>query len=325
MDIKISIIIPVYNTEKYLRQCVDSCINQTLKEIEIILVDDCSTDSSWEIEKEYAKKDSRIRIFKQDKNMRQGAARNRGIQEASGEYIWFIDSDDYINLEACQLLYETAKKHDVQILTFSLIPFYENTNQYIEGGYYFGWKKNQNMNPSKNPKLLSLDFTVQPCSYITKRDFIKNYKFRENVIFEDTDFSAILFNECESLRNIAYTAYHRRYQDSSTTQTPMTLKKYQDRLAVVIALDEYVTKNKIRKNTFIYNFTSQYGNFSINEIEQSKFLEEFKSDEGFNRILKKYTNLNDNLFQKLLRFLNRIIKFLLPYGIVKLLKNKGYL
>ena len=323
MGTKISIIIPVYNTEKYLKQCIESCIDQTLQDIEIILVDDCSTDSSWQIEEEYAKKDKRIKIFRQEKNMRQGAARNRGLKESCGEYRWFVDSDDYINWEACQLLYDTAKKNDVQILTFSLISFDDDTNFYEEGGYYFGWPKNQNLNPSKNKNLLNLDFTVQPCSYITKREYIINYQFRENVVFEDTDFSAILFNECESLRNIAYTAYHRRYQKNSTTQTSMNLKKEEDRLAVVLALDEYVIKNNVKKNTFFYSFTSQYANFTCNEIKNGDFFSDFKENEKFLKIVKKYSNINDNLFNKIIKLIQRIIKFLLPYGIIKLLKKKG--
>lgn len=324
MNIKISIIVAVYNTEKYLKQCLDSCISQTLKEIEIIIIDDASTDNSWNILTEYAKKDSRIKIFKQDHNMRQGAARNRGVQEACGEYIWFVDSDDYINPEACQLLYDTAKFNNVQVLTFNLISFNDETNDYIESGYYFDWPKNTNIN-LKNNQSMNGDFTVQPCSYISKRDYLINHKFRENVVFEDTDFSVILFAECSTLRNIVYTAYHRRYHNSSTTRSRMTLKKLEDRLAVVIELDKYIKNKNIQKNSFVYNFTHNYANFACNEIKNSEFYNSFETNKEFLYICSKYTDIKDSIINKIIKKSKRAWKFILPYGIVKFCKSKGLL
>ena len=94
---KVSVIIPVYNVEKYLRECLDSVVNQTLKDIQIILIDDGSTDSSLGICKEYAQKDNRIKIIEQ-KNQGAGAARNRGMSEAKGDYLYFLDSDDFLEL-----------------------------------------------------------------------------------------------------------------------------------------------------------------------------------------------------------------------------------
>ncbi len=101
---KISIIIPVYNVEKYLRECLDSCVNQTLEDIEIICVDDASPDNSIKILEEYQQKDSRIRIFRHEENKNLGTARNTGLTNATGEYVWFVDSDDYIDTKACQIL-----------------------------------------------------------------------------------------------------------------------------------------------------------------------------------------------------------------------------
>ena len=91
---KITVIIPVYNVEKYLQKALDSIINQTLKDIEIICVDDCSTDSSFEILQEYGQKDSRIKILQTDANSGPGIARNKALDIAQGEYILFVDPDD---------------------------------------------------------------------------------------------------------------------------------------------------------------------------------------------------------------------------------------
>ena len=114
--IKVSVIIPVYNVELYLRECLDSIVNQTLKEIEIICIDDCSTDNSYSILEEYSKKDVRFRILKNISNIGSGPTRNIGIREAKGQYISFIDSDDYISNNYLNDLYNTAIKYNSDIV-----------------------------------------------------------------------------------------------------------------------------------------------------------------------------------------------------------------
>ncbi len=112
--IKVSIIVPVYNTEEYLEKCLNSLVNQTLKEIEIICVNDGSTDNSGKILKEYAKQYSNIRVIEQQ-NLKQGAARNKGVNAAKGEYIGYVDSDDWVDNNYFEKLYNTAKKYDSDI------------------------------------------------------------------------------------------------------------------------------------------------------------------------------------------------------------------
>ena len=107
--IKISVIIPVYNVEKYLRECLDSLINQSFKDFEVICIDDGSTDKSYKILEEYSQKDSRIKVLKQEHNGA-GAARNLGIEIAKGKYIQFLDSDDYFEPNMLEELYNTAEK-----------------------------------------------------------------------------------------------------------------------------------------------------------------------------------------------------------------------
>ena len=113
---KVSVILPIYNVEKYLRKCLDSVINQTLKDIEIICVNDSSTDECENIILEYAKKDGRIKIINNEKNCGIGFSRNIGISESSGEYISFIDSDDYIEKDYIEILYNTAIKNEADIV-----------------------------------------------------------------------------------------------------------------------------------------------------------------------------------------------------------------
>ena len=112
---KISVIIPVFNVEQYLEQCLDSVLNQTLREIEVICVDDGSTDSSLDILQEYAARDKRLQIIKQ-KNKGAGAARNAGLAVAKGEYLHFLDSDDFFELNMLEEMYNKAKKDGSDIV-----------------------------------------------------------------------------------------------------------------------------------------------------------------------------------------------------------------
>ena len=118
MQPKVSVIIPIYNVEKYLAECIDSVINQTLNEIEIICINDGSTDNSLKIIKEYAKKDNRIKYFTQ-KNKGAGAARNLGLKHATGEYLGFIDGDDFANPDYLEKLYNKASTTNSDIVVCS--------------------------------------------------------------------------------------------------------------------------------------------------------------------------------------------------------------
>ena len=113
-DIKVSVIVPIYNAEAFLRPAMDSILDQKLREIEVICVDDGSTDGSLKIIKEYQKQDSRIRIATQS-NAGPGMARNNGLRRARGEYVIFLDADDFIKLEFLSEMYETAKVDDLDI------------------------------------------------------------------------------------------------------------------------------------------------------------------------------------------------------------------
>ena len=114
-DIKVSIIVPIYNVEPYLRRCLDSLVNQTLKDIEIVCINDCSPDKSLVILKKYAKKDDRIKIIDFEKNQGVSIARNSGMKIAKGEYIGFCDSDDYVDLNFYEKLYKLARSKNADI------------------------------------------------------------------------------------------------------------------------------------------------------------------------------------------------------------------
>ena len=118
---KVSIILPIYKVEKYLTKCLDSLINQTLSDIEIICIDDCSPDNSIRILREYALKDERIKIINLKENIGAAGARNKGLEVAKGEYLGFVDPDDYIDLNFYEELYKKALEDGADIVKAEII------------------------------------------------------------------------------------------------------------------------------------------------------------------------------------------------------------
>ena len=122
---KISVVVPVYNAERFLHKCVDSILSQSFSDLELILVDDGSPDNSGAICDDYARQDSRVKVIHQ-RNSGVSVARNRGIQEASGDYIGFVDSDDWIDSEMYAVLYQTAKKEHTDIVMCDSMTVYDD-------------------------------------------------------------------------------------------------------------------------------------------------------------------------------------------------------
>ena len=131
----VSVIVPVYNGEKYLKKCLKSIMNQTLRDIEIICIDDGSTDDSAKILKKLSSKDNRIKIIS-TKNNGQGFARNLALKEVNGEFIAFVDADDWIDKYSLELLVSKAKKDNLDLLFFQMVNYIENSNEFVETDLY---------------------------------------------------------------------------------------------------------------------------------------------------------------------------------------------
>lgn len=181
---KVTVVIPVYNAEKYMRQCLDSVVNQTLSDIEIICVDDGSTDNSLQILQEYAGKDSRIKILTQQ-NQHAGVARNKGMQIANAKYIHFLDADDWIELNAYEKLYEILENTNVDMLKFRSFVYDNGSEKIIPAEYLdIAWidKKyfNHVLNIIDNPKEV-ISLPDSPWSGIYKKEFL----IKNNIYFDD--------------------------------------------------------------------------------------------------------------------------------------------
>ncbi len=220
-DIKVSTIIPVYNAEDYLNQCLDSVITQSLDEIEIVCVNDGSTDNSLKILEEYSNNDDRIVIITQE-NAGLGAARNTGMKYAKGEYINFLDSDDWLDIDACAILYETAKMHESDLIIFKTKPFDEDTGEFFEREDYNleSLKKYCNkviLNYKSLNKSLLFDIPVSACNKFYKKSFVDrlNADFPEGLIFEDNPFFFKIFLNAQNIFVLNEFLLYRRVRQGS--------------------------------------------------------------------------------------------------------------
>ncbi len=220
--VKVSIIMPIYNVENYLEDSLNSVINQTLKDIEIICINDGSTDKSLEILNSYAKKDNRILVFSQ-KNKGQGFTRNKGLGIAKGEYVYFMDSDDILNLNALEKTYNVSKEKQLDFVIFQAESYDDEEDKYYKNEYYSmnrlaSLVENNIFNYSDIGKLI-FEISVTPWSKLYNRQFIIDCgaKFPEGLIFEDNVFFwEVLFSakKIYFLKEILYT--RRVYSTSSS-------------------------------------------------------------------------------------------------------------
>lgn len=203
--IKVSIIVPVYNVEKFLPQCMDSLINQSLHEIEIICVNDGSTDKSLNILNRYAKQDKRIKILSQQ-NMGLSGARNTGLSFATGEYICFVDSDDWIDIDYCEKLYKKAKKENADIVRGIIY------NEYPDRTENHEFNKTIKEFSNKKIPLGINDHCVVAWDGIYKRQFLmdNHINFIFGLVHEDIPFTAKTTFYANKIIPCDNTFYHYR-------------------------------------------------------------------------------------------------------------------
>lgn len=209
--VKVSIIIPVYNAEKYLEQCVDSCLNQTLKETEIILVNDASTDASGKIIEKYVEKyPQKIIAISLKENIRQGGARNRGIEVAKGKYLCFVDADDYIDINMCEKLYQLCIQKKLDIASSNGFRIQNEQFMYFNTYKKFDFAREKSI----------IHFTSQ-CYMLVKKDIIvrNNLYFPLRLYCEDTAVVPIWYMLAEKKELLNEPLYFRRVHPESTTQS----------------------------------------------------------------------------------------------------------
>lgn len=219
---KISVIVPVYNSANYLKVCLDSLINQKFKDIEIVIVNDGSTDISEEIIKDYMKKNDNIYLYSIT-NHGQSYARNYGLSKASGEYISFVDSDDYIGLNLYFDVNKVLKKNKYDIVLFGYCAVDTNQKILFSKNYDFA-----NKTEVSDVEYLMAD----PCPWnkIYKKSFLDkiNFKFPEGIIYEDYCYIPTLVKYDPSIGYVDKSLYYYVYSGNSTMRNVEYKKKYED-------------------------------------------------------------------------------------------------
>lgn len=243
---KVSVIIPVYNVQEYLAECLDSIINQTEKDIEIICVEDCSTDSSLKILQEYAKKDDRIVILQNEKNSGLSVTRNNGLNIAKGEYVLFVDSDDFIE----PTLLETTLKFasDVDMVCFDYREYDGKryiTDSHIYGipdGYYKAYDYYLDLFKGNM-------FIFSACSKLFRRSFLNehNIRFEKGVLYEDVLFGFYCMINAQSIYSLKEKMYFYRTRPNSITRTRLKEKNIKDHFYSLYKICEYYLSNSFSK------------------------------------------------------------------------------
>lgn len=223
-EIKFSIIVPVYNVEPYLNICLKSLINQTFKNFEIICINDGSTDKSLDILNFHAKKDSRLRVVSQE-NKGLGATRNVGVQYAKGEYLIFVDSDDWLRTDALEVLDKKLKTQDLDVCLFGYNNFISQY-QYNLPTPVLSEVEKQKFNHIYDYMFVN----VTAWGKVYKRDFwLKNkITFTENMFFEDNIANAKVFSFAQTCDVCGESLYYYRIHNNSITNSMFSDKKIED-------------------------------------------------------------------------------------------------
>ena len=280
--VKVSIIVPVYNTAKYLNKCINSLLNQTLKEIEIILINDGSTDNCESIIKKY--KDKRIKYISK-KNEGIGKTRNLGIEIASGEYLAFIDSDDYIESKFCEVMYNKAIKDKCDIV---ICDYFEDINNELKEIKFASFK---DTNLMENPEIINY-INLGPCNKIYKKELIKdnNILFKKGVWFEDVEFTYRLLPYINSIGVVKEKFYNYVQRDGAITRTfDERMYHYIDNLNGVVEF--------YKNNNFYNEYEKELEYIYVRYLYATfiKGVSKYKDDEKFEKAVKEAIK-NVNLY-----------------------------
>ena len=241
---KISVIVPIYNTEEYLSQCLDSVINQTFEDIEIICVNDGSTDNSLEILKEYQENYPYIKLVNHE-HKGPSASRNIGMEYSDGDYILFLDSDDYLDLNAIEELYNLMEEKSLDLLLFKLINFDAETHVKSSHRYFeMDFLKNRvgdNVFNYEDVKDILFEISVTGPGKMYKRTLIENKRFKEGLIFEDNAFFAEVIFDAKKVYFYDRYLYFRRIRKDSITNS--FYDKFSDSIEIYKAINDTVKEH----------------------------------------------------------------------------------
>ena len=282
---RVSVIIPAYNVERYISHCLSSIVNQTLKEIEIIVVNDGSIDNTLEKIKEFSNDNATICVINQ-KNKGSIEARKAGLKIASGEYILFVDGDDWLELDALEKLYNNAVEHDSDIVLYNAFWSYDKHKEE---------KNTFNFNKDIDEPLISLlkaEILPSLCFKLIKRNYIvdNNIEFPENISFgEDLATTASLFMSNPKISTTKECLYNYYQRESSIT------KSIDNRVLEINKAIEFIKNQLIKKN--IYDKYKLFFEYMVYiHLYEWKFLVYDKFDDIHKYLYQQYTDRNIDIY-----------------------------
>ena len=244
---KVSIIVPSHNGGKYIERCIKSLAGQTLEDIEIILIDDASTDRTLKIMENYSMIFPNIKVIHNDVNKGQGASRNIGLDVATGEYIGFVDSDDFVNPNMYKSMYEGAIKNDKPDIVNTLISFVKDDSYMYSNFNYFSNSSPRLKETSKN-KAVFYSYSPSSCNKIFKKELISNYRFLENCLWEDIAFTFSMLLKSKKILEINDVNYFYRKDGSDTVSSKGYI--YNPNLLDIIRVCDEVERFSLENNLF---------------------------------------------------------------------------
>lgn len=259
---KVSVIIPVYNTEKYVQLAIESICRQTLCELEIIIIDDGSTDRSPNILHQLAEQDHRIQMYRQ-KNQGLSITRNIGMEYATGQYIYFMDSDDWLETDALELCYQKCEAEQLDFVFFDAENFCEETMENIPGMTYSHTKELEDkIYEGRNVldiQIKKYQFTPSACLNFIRRSFLQKHmlKFYPHILHEDQLFTSLLYLQAQNVGLIKRNFFHRRMRPNSIMTSRFAWKNISSYLTVVHELNKFGQKQSYEIREIIHRFLSQ--------------------------------------------------------------------
>ena len=288
---KVSVIIPFNNVENYIEECLNSVLSQTLDDIEIILINDASTDRTLEIVEGYLQKDSRIKLININERKGQGFARNRGIEIATGEYIGFVDSDDFIELDMFECLYNSAKTNNTDISMCQVREYDDINENYITSDYYSLSCLSSFQNDvfsAEDTKNCILDINVALWNKIYKREYLNNIgeKFPEGFIYEDLPFFFGTYLSAKRIQIVWKNLYSYRINRKNSTMQQFN-NKILDRLPMVS-----LTYEKLKQVPYLSDLKQRIQAWIINDLfHRYSLLKENYHKEFFFQMKKIFQSL----------------------------------
>ena len=244
---KVSIIIPVYNTEAYVRQAIESILQQTLQELEVIVVNDGSTDGSAAILHELARKDGRVQVVEQE-NQGQSVARNTGLSRAKGRYIYFMDSDDLLEADALSQCYDRCEAESLDFVFFDADNFCENET----AEFFFNYKRTGHLRQGVysgidmlNIQLGTFQYTCSVCLNVIRRELLTrlSLRFHPGILHEDQLFTTLMYLQASKVSFISQPFFHRRVRRNSVMTSRFAWRNMEGYLVVATKLLQY-SKNE---------------------------------------------------------------------------------